>query len=76
MSAIQLTSDKNKYVISLDKSSLDKKALVSIVERLSSELLLKKHRTKKAKIHPKAGCMKGTFKMSSEFNEPIEDFKE
>jgi hypothetical protein len=26
--------------------------------------------------HPKAGCMKGTFKLSSDFDKPLDDFKE
>jgi len=40
------------------------------------EFLIQKHKNKNAKIHPKAGCMKGIFKMSADFNEPLEDFKE
>jgi len=40
------------------------------------EFLIQKHKNKNAKIHPKAGCMQGVFKMSSDFNEPLEDFKE
>ena len=40
------------------------------------EFLIQKHQTQKNKIHPKAGCMKGTFQMSPDFNEPLEDFKE
>ncbi|MDB5282090.1 MAG: hypothetical protein JWO06_1165 [Bacteroidota bacterium] len=37
--------------------------------------LLKSGKNKK-KIHPKAGCMKGTFIMKDNFDEPLEDFKE
>ena len=40
------------------------------------EFLMTKHQVKKTKKHPKAGCMKGTFKMSDDFNEPLEDFKD
>ena len=40
------------------------------------EFLIQKHKNKNAKIHPKAGCMQGIFKMSADFNEPLEDFKE
>ena len=40
------------------------------------EFLIQKHKNKNAKIHPKAGCMQGVFKMSADFNEPLEDFKE
>ncbi len=39
------------------------------------EFLIHKHKAKK-KIHPKAGCMKGTFQMGADFNEPLDDFKE
>ena len=28
------------------------------------------------KKHPKAGCMKGTFKMKNDFDEPLDDFRE
>ena len=40
------------------------------------EFLIVKYKGKKEKKHPKAGCMKGTFKMSADFNEPLDDFKE
>lgn len=40
------------------------------------EFLIQKHKPTKKRIHPKAGCMKGTFKMSSDFNEPLADFNE
>ncbi len=30
----------------------------------------------KVTVHPKAGCMKGTFTMKPDFDEPLEDFKE
>lgn len=40
------------------------------------EFLIQKHKSQKALIHPKAGCMKGTFQMDADFNEPIDDFKE
>jgi hypothetical protein len=39
------------------------------------EFLIKKHKVAQTKKRPKAGCMKGTFKMSSDFNAPLEDFK-
>lgn len=38
--------------------------------------LLKNKNSKLKKAHPKAGCMKGTFKMADDFNAPLEDFKE
>ena len=34
------------------------------------------HKKKFFERHPKAGCMKGTFKMSPDFDEPLDDFKE
>jgi hypothetical protein len=40
------------------------------------EFLIQKHKHQSIKIHPKAGCMKGFFKMSPDFNEPLIDFKE
>ena len=39
------------------------------------EFLIQKHKHPRTKIHPKAGCMKGVFKMSPDFNEPLVDFK-
>ena len=40
------------------------------------EFLIQKHKQQGTKIHPKAGCMQGVFKMSPDFNEPLDDFKE
>jgi len=40
------------------------------------EFLIQKQRTQKDKIHPKAGCMKGIFQMTADFNEPLADFKD
>ncbi|MBN2486439.1 MAG: DUF2281 domain-containing protein [Bacteroidales bacterium] len=40
------------------------------------EFLINKNKPKIAKVHPKAGCMQGVFKMSKDFNEPLEDFSE
>ena len=40
------------------------------------EFLLQKYKRKKTNIHPKAGCMKGVFKTSPDFENPIDDFKE
>ncbi len=37
------------------------------------EFLEKKYEN--STIHPKAGCMKGTFKMSVDFDTPLDDFK-
>jgi hypothetical protein len=41
-----------------------------------TEFLIQKNRYKREKVHPKAGCMKGIFKMSKDFNEPLDDFNE
>jgi len=38
------------------------------------EFLEKKYNT--IKPHPKAGCMKRTFKMADDFDAPLDDFKE
>lgn len=40
------------------------------------DILLEKNITEETKIHPKAGCMKGMFYISEDFNEPLEIFKE
>jgi len=40
------------------------------------EYLIQKYKEKKIKKHPKAGCMKGIFKMKEGFDEPLDDFKE
>ncbi len=39
------------------------------------EFLVEKKSAKK-RAHPKAGFLKGVFKMSKDFDEPLEDFKE
>ncbi len=39
MNPIQITTENDRYLISLDKSSFDKKALVSLLERLRIEFL-------------------------------------
>ena len=41
-----------------------------------ADFLLEKSKKAKKKKHPKAGCMKGTFKMLPGFDDPLEDFKE
>jgi hypothetical protein len=40
------------------------------------EFLINRHIPKQVKIHPKAGCMKGMFIMSEDFNAPLDCFKE
>jgi len=41
-----------------------------------TEFLIQKNKSKKAKVHPKAGCMQGVFTMSEDFNEALDDFNE
>ncbi len=54
----------------------------SLPENLQSEasdfidFLLKKNQKKKNGIKRKAGFLKGKIKMSADFDEPLEDFKE
>lgn len=40
------------------------------------EFLIQKYSKPKTKKHPKAGCMKGTFVIKEDFNEPLEEFKD
>jgi len=40
------------------------------------EFLVLKHNPQKENIHPKAGCMKGTFVIGEDFNEELECIKE
>jgi len=55
-------------------SSLPKSVQDEIMD--FTEFLIQKKRKNKEIAHPKAGCMKGFFKMSPNFNEPLEDFNE
>ena len=58
------------------------KKLSTLPEHLKNEFLdyldifIKQHTPQEIKIHPKAGCMKGMFAMSDDFNEPLECFNE
>jgi hypothetical protein len=40
------------------------------------EFLIYRINIKESRKHPKAGCMKGMFAMSDDFNEPLECFNE
>lgn len=40
------------------------------------DFLLSKQKKKKNRIKPQFGCAKGRFKMSPDFDEPLDDFKE
>ena len=39
------------------------------------DFLLKKDKSNKKKKHPKSGFLKGTFKMSKDFDEPLDDLE-
>jgi hypothetical protein len=39
------------------------------------EFLIHKSKSKNVKRHPKAGCMRGIFKLNSDFDSPLEYFK-
>ncbi|MCU0327037.1 MAG: DUF2281 domain-containing protein [Spirosomaceae bacterium] len=53
-------------------SSLPQNLKIEVMDYI--EFLEKKY--KNSKPHPKAGCMKGTFKMADDFDAPLDDFKE
>jgi hypothetical protein len=53
-------------------STLPQNLKVEVMDYI--EFLEKKY--KASKPHPKAGCMKGTFKMTDDFDAPLDDFKE
>lgn len=66
-------SDLNLYIkLSMLPNSL-KTEISDYIEFLMSRKLKKKNNHGKS---PKAGFLKGTFKMSPDFDEPLDDFKE
>ena len=66
-------SDLNLYIkLSMLPNSL-KTEISDYMEYLMSRKLKKKNNQEKS---PKAGFLKGTFKMSPDFDEPLDDFKE
>jgi hypothetical protein len=40
------------------------------------DFLIAKKNIQKTENHPRAGCLKGVFKMRDDFDEPLEDFNE
>lgn len=40
------------------------------------EYLIQKYKPQKEKKHPQPGCMKGMFVMHSDFDAPLDDFKD
>jgi len=66
-------SDLNLYI---KLSSLPNTLKLEISDYMEFLLTRRSTRKKESKKHPKAGCMKGTFKMSPDFDKPLEEFKE
>jgi hypothetical protein len=57
-------------------SMLPEPLKVNVLEYIDS-IVSKKTKSEKLSVkHPKAGCMKGTFEMAPDFEEPLEDFNE
>jgi len=65
--------DLNLYLKLSILPSAIKAEVLDYMDFLVTKKLGKKTQIKK---HPKAGCMKGTFKMHPNFDEPLDDFKE
>jgi hypothetical protein len=57
-------------------SSLPSQLKTEISDYLDFLVSKRLNKRKQSNRHPKAGCMKGTFKMSADFDEPLDDFKE
>ncbi len=66
-------SDLSLYIRISRLPSQLKTEISDYMDFLVNKKLSKETRSKR---HPKAGCMKGTFKMNSDFDKPLEDFKE
>jgi hypothetical protein len=66
-------SDLNLYMRISTLPNPLKTEILDYMDFLVTRRLKKKESFEK---HPKAGCMKGTFIMSPDFDEPIDDFKE
>lgn len=66
-------SDLNLYIkLSMLPNALKKEVSDYMVYLISRNLKQKSIHKK----HPKAGFLKGTFKMSPDFDDPLDDFKE
>jgi hypothetical protein len=57
-------------------SSLPSQLKTEISDYLDFLVSKRLHKRKQTNQHPKAGCMKGTFTMSADYDEPLDDFKE
>jgi len=65
-------SDLNLYI----KISMMPESIKNEISDYMDFLMSKKQKKNKQKKQLKAGFLKGTFKMSSDFDDPIEDFKD
>ena len=66
-------SDLNLYI----KLSMLPESLKKEISNYMDYLMLQKMKNKNSQNKsPKAGFLKGTFKMSPDFDEPLEDFRE
>jgi hypothetical protein len=66
-------SDLNLYLKISSLPSTMKAEIIDYMEFITTrKIKVKTHFGK----HPKAGCMKGTFVIHPDFDEPIADFKE
>ena len=59
-----------------DKLKVEANDFLDFLLEKNKKLILDDSKGTKKKKHPKAGCMKGTFIMKDDFDEPLEDFKE
>jgi hypothetical protein len=66
-------SDLNLYLKISSLPGAIKAEIIDYIEFITTRRIKGK---KLIENHPKAGCMKGTFIMSPDFDEPIADFKE
>jgi hypothetical protein len=66
-------SDLNLYI---KLSTLPNPLKAEVIDYMDFLVSRRLKRKKEFDKHPIAGCMKGTFKMSPDFDEPLDDFKE
>lgn len=66
-------SDLNLY---MRISTLPNPLKTEILDYMDFLVARRLKRKKTFEKHPKAGCMKGTFIMNPDFDEPLDDFKE
>lgn len=66
-------SDLSLY---LKISTLPNPLKTEILDYMDFILTRRLQKKKNIEKHPKAGCMRGTFNMRADFDEPLDDFKE